>query len=89
MFRVYGETRVNGGVVRKWCQKFKDGRIDVHDEKGQERKSVTTEDIVQQIHQTKQKSLNKPLTIESLWIPSFGMKKGTLLVEFMTLGSTV
>lgn len=40
MFRVYGENRLNDGVVREWGQKFKDGRTDVHYEKGQGRKSV-------------------------------------------------
>lgn len=31
------------------CQKFKDGRTDIHHEEEQGRKSVTTEDIVQQV----------------------------------------
>ena len=39
------------GIVREWSQKFKDGRTNVHDEGGQGRKSVATDDIVQQIDQ--------------------------------------
>lgn len=31
------------------CQKFKDGRTDIHHEEEQVNKSVTTEDIVQEV----------------------------------------
>lgn len=51
MLRVYGENCVSDGVLREWCQKFKDGRTDIHHEEGQGRKSVTTEDIAQRVHE--------------------------------------
>ncbi|GBM34861.1 hypothetical protein AVEN_47801-1 [Araneus ventricosus] len=40
---------LSDGVVREWCRKFKDERTVVHDEERQGCKSVTTEDIVQQV----------------------------------------
>ncbi|XP_035204431.1 uncharacterized protein LOC118179366 [Stegodyphus dumicola] len=51
MSRVYGNSFMSDGVVREWCRKFKDGRTDVHDEGGQGRKSVATDDIVQRVDQ--------------------------------------
>jgi hypothetical protein len=30
---VYAEGAMNEGNVRKWCQMFKEGRTEVHDEK--------------------------------------------------------
>ena len=32
---VYAENVMSDGSVREWCRKFKEGRIDVHDEGGQ------------------------------------------------------
>lgn len=49
MSRVYGESFISDGVVREWCRKFKDGRTDVHDEGGQGRKSVATDNLVQRV----------------------------------------
>ncbi|XP_057658850.1 zinc finger protein 845-like isoform X1 [Diorhabda carinulata] len=49
MSRVYGENFMSDGVVREWCRKFKEGRKDVHDEGGQGRKSVVSDDLVQQV----------------------------------------
>lgn len=49
MLQVYGENCVSDEVLREWCRKFKDSRTDIHHEEGQGRKSVTLEDIVQQV----------------------------------------
>lgn len=49
MSRVYGENFMSDGAVREWCRKFKDGRNDVHDEGGQGRKSVVSDDLVQRV----------------------------------------
>ncbi|XP_063215963.1 histone-lysine N-methyltransferase SETMAR-like [Bacillus rossius redtenbacheri] len=46
---VYGENLMSDGVVREWCRKFREGRIDVHDEGGQGRKSVATDETVQRV----------------------------------------
>ncbi|XP_035228515.1 uncharacterized protein LOC118200664 [Stegodyphus dumicola] len=51
MSRVYVNSFMSDGVVREWCRKFKDGRTDVHDEGGQGRKSVATDDVVQRVNQ--------------------------------------
>jgi histone-lysine N-methyltransferase SETMAR len=50
MSQVYGENFMSDGVVREWCRKFKYGRTDVHDEGGQGRKSVASEDRVQRVN---------------------------------------
>ena len=41
---------MSDGSVREWCRKFKEGRIDDHDEGGQGRKSVATDDVVERVH---------------------------------------
>jgi len=47
MSRVYGEKFMTDDVVREWYRTFKDGRTDVHNEGGQRRKSIATDDLVQ------------------------------------------
>lgn len=64
MSRVYGDSFMSDGVVREWCRKFKDGRTDVHDEGGQGRKSVATDDIVQRVDQAVKE--NRRFTISEL-----------------------
>ena len=49
--RVYGDTVMSDNCVRKWCRKFRDGRTDVHDEGGQGRHSIVTEELVQKVDQ--------------------------------------
>ena len=46
---VYEENVMSDGSVREWCQKFKEGRIDVPDEGGLGRKSVATDDVVERV----------------------------------------
>jgi hypothetical protein len=29
---VYGENAMNGGMVRRWCRMFSEGRTNVHDD---------------------------------------------------------
>ncbi|XP_035230246.1 uncharacterized protein LOC118202197 [Stegodyphus dumicola] len=64
MSRMYGNSFMSDGVVREWCRKFKDGRTDVHDERGQGRKSVATDDIVQRVDQAVKQ--NRRFTISEL-----------------------
>src|SRR5215510_9084285 len=49
--RVYGDTVMSDNCVRKWCRKFRDGRTDVHDEGGQGRHSIVTDELVQKVDQ--------------------------------------
>jgi len=45
--RVYGNNVTSDSCVREWCRKFRDGRTDVPDDGGQERRSIVTEELVQ------------------------------------------
>jgi len=49
--RVYGDNVMSDSCVREWCRKFRDGGIDVHDEGGQERHSIVTDELVQKVDQ--------------------------------------
>lgn len=51
MSNVYGNNIMSDGSVREWCQKFKEGRTDVHDEGGQGLKSVATVGLVEHVDQ--------------------------------------
>ena len=46
MSAVYGPNVMRDKCVREWCRKFRDGRTDVHDEEGQVRPSLVTDDLV-------------------------------------------
>ena len=35
--------------MREWCRNFRDGRTDVHDEGGQGRYSIVTDELVQKL----------------------------------------
>ena len=48
---VYGDTVMSDNCVREWCRKFRDGRTDVHDEGGQGRHSIFTDELVQKVDQ--------------------------------------
>ena len=50
MSAVYGPNFMSGKCVRERCRKFCDGRTDVHDEGGQGRPSLVTDDLVQHIN---------------------------------------
>ena len=49
--RVYGDTVMSDNCVREWCRKFRDGRTDMHDEGGQGRHSIDTDELVQKVDQ--------------------------------------
>jgi len=49
--RVYGDNVMSDSCVREWCRKFRDGRTDVRDEGGQERRSIVTDELVQKVDQ--------------------------------------
>jgi len=49
--RVYGGNIISGSCVREWCRKFRDGSTDMHDEGGQERHSIVTDELFQKVFQ--------------------------------------
>jgi hypothetical protein len=49
--RVYSDNVMSDICVRECCRKFRDGRTDVHDEYGQERHSIVTDVLVQNVDQ--------------------------------------
>jgi len=49
--RVYGDNIMGDSCVREWCRKFRDERTDVHDEGGQERRSIVTDELFRKIDQ--------------------------------------
>jgi len=40
---------MSDSCVREWCRKFRDGRIDMHDEGGQGRHSIVTDALLQNV----------------------------------------
>uniref|UniRef100_A0A6P7H3M8 Protein GVQW3-like n=1 Tax=Diabrotica virgifera virgifera TaxID=50390 RepID=A0A6P7H3M8_DIAVI len=64
MCQEYGEGFMSDGVVREWCRKFKEGRNDVHDEGGQGRNSVVTDELVQRVDEAVRN--NRRFTLTSL-----------------------
>ena len=46
---VYGDTVMSDNCVREWCRKFRDGCTDVHDEGGQGRHSIVTDELFQKV----------------------------------------
>jgi len=42
---------MSDSCVRDWCRKFRDGRTDVHEEGGQERRLIVTDELVQKVDQ--------------------------------------
>jgi len=38
---------MSDSCVREWCRKFRDGRTDMHDEGGQGRHSIVTDELDQ------------------------------------------
>jgi len=49
--RVYGDNIMSDSCVREWCRKFRDGSTDVHDEGGQERHSIVTDELFRKVDQ--------------------------------------
>jgi len=47
--RVYGDNVMSDSCVREWCRKFRDGRTDVRDKGGQERRSIVTDKLLQKV----------------------------------------
>ena len=49
--RAYVDNVMSDRRVREWCKKFRDGQTDLHDEGGQERHSIVTDELVQKVDQ--------------------------------------
>jgi hypothetical protein len=74
---VYGQY-VSEGILRQWCRMFKDGRTDVHDEEGSDRRAIFS-DFVQSVDQIICES--QCLTISECEFPPISR---TLLYEIIT-----
>jgi hypothetical protein len=48
---VYGENAMSGGMVRRWCRMFSEGRANVHDDDGSCRPSLVTVDLLDQVNE--------------------------------------
>jgi len=49
--RVYGDNVMSDSCVREWCRKFRDVCTDVHDEGGQRRHPIVTDELVKKVDQ--------------------------------------
>jgi hypothetical protein len=49
--RVYVDHVMSDSCVREWCIKFRDGRTDVHEEGGQGRHLIVTDELLQKVNQ--------------------------------------
>ena len=49
--RVYGDNVMSDSCLREWCRKFRDGHTDAHDEGGQGRHSIVTDELVRKVDQ--------------------------------------
>ncbi|XP_035228430.1 histone-lysine N-methyltransferase SETMAR-like [Stegodyphus dumicola] len=78
MSRVYRSSFMSNGVVCEWCRKFKDVQTNVHDEGGQGRKSVATDDIVQQVDQAGKQ--NRRFTISELLMKFLEVSRSSLSI---------
>jgi transposase len=47
--RVYGDNAMSDSCVKEWCRKFGNGRTDLHNEGGQGRHSIVTDELVQKV----------------------------------------
>jgi hypothetical protein len=47
--RVYDDNVISECCVREWCRKFRAGRIDVHENCGQKRHSIVTDEFVRKV----------------------------------------
>ena len=48
---VYGDNVMSDSCVREWCRKLRNGSTDAHDEGGQGRHSIVTDELVQKVNQ--------------------------------------
>lgn len=62
MSGVYGENFMSDGVVREWCRKLNDGRVDIDNEGGQKLKSVAKKGWLNEL--TKQLNTIRDLPVE-------------------------
>ena len=69
--------------MREWCRKFRDGRTDVHDEGGQGRHSIVTDELIQKVNQCVRRKLR--FTISEL-SEEFPRTSRTTLYRIVTDG---
>jgi len=81
MSAVYGPNFMSDKCVREWCRKFRDGRTDVHDEGGQGRPSLVTDDLVQHLDKVVRERRRFTISELSLQFPQVCRK---VLYEIVT-----
>jgi transposase len=69
MSAVYGPNFMSDTYVREWCRKFHDGRTDKHDEVGQGRPSLMTDELKQHIEKLVHKRCRFTTSALSLEFP--------------------
>ena len=79
---VYGDNVLSDGSIREWCQKFKEGRVDVHVEGGQGRKSMATDDVVERVDRMVQERCRFTITELSADFPKI---LGLLFMIFLLI----
>lgn len=62
---------MNDGSVRNWRRQLKKGRADVHNEGGQWRESIVTEDVVHQVDQFVRENGRFTIADHSKRLPKF------------------
>jgi len=81
MSAVYGPNFMSDKCVREWCRKFCDGRTDLHDEGGQGRPSLVTDDLVQHVDKVVRERCQFTISELSLEFPQVCQ---TVLYEIVT-----
>jgi len=69
MSAVYGPNFMSDKCVWEWCRKFRDGRTDVHDEGGQGRRSLVTDNLVQHVDKVVRERCRFTISELSLELP--------------------
>jgi transposase len=68
---MYGPNFMSDKYVREWCRKFCDGRTDVHDEGGEGRPSLVTDDLVRHVDKVVRERRRFTISELSLEFPQF------------------
>ncbi|GFG37382.1 hypothetical protein Cfor_11189 [Coptotermes formosanus] len=71
---VYGPNFMSDTYVREWCRKFRNGRTDIHDEGGQGRPCLVTDDLVQHVDKLVCKQCRFTISELSLEFPQVSQK---------------
>lgn len=81
LFAKYGNNAISESSVRKWCIRFKNGRVNVHDEEKSGRPSILSDELVAKVDEKIRE--NRRFTIRELSL-SFPQVSMTVLFEIVT-----